>query len=144
MASECNVPWRGKGKVQGRVVGETVEARFDALTTQTRRFKQIGADFFRKDLRGVRPRGGPFEVRLTIELTPDAPRHDVDNVAKALLDAMTGTIFHDDSQVVRLTVEKVAGEKARIHVTARPCEEPAPLSLAGPNPSSGPRRGGRR
>ena len=47
-------------------------------------------------------------------------RPDVDNVAKAVLDALTGVVFHDDSQVERLLVTKVVGDRPRISVTARP------------------------
>ncbi len=136
--------WTGRGKIQGRVERETVFVRMDALTTQARVFKTLAKDFFRKEMRTVRPKGGPFEVRITIELVPDAPKHDVDNVAKALLDALTGAVFHDDSQVVRLVVEKAEGERARVHVRAAPCDLPEPLSAMGPAPSSGPRRGKRR
>ena len=40
-------------------------------------------------------------------------------MAKAILDALTGVVFHDDSQVQRLHVEKVLGERARVKVRAR-------------------------
>jgi Holliday junction resolvase RusA-like endonuclease len=46
------------------------------------------------------------DIRL---VPPDRRRRDVDNSLKALLDAMQfGGAYHDDSQIVRLTVEKVA------------------------------------
>ena len=37
---------------------------------------------------------------------------DCDNVAKSILDALNGIVYHDDSQVVSLVVEKVYGENA--------------------------------
>jgi len=42
---------------------------------------------------------------------------DCDNLAKSVLDAMTGTVFLDDSQIVRLAIEKekspvTTGERA--------------------------------
>jgi len=46
---------------------------------------------------------------------PAAPRPDVDNVAKAVLDAI-GPILGDDSQVTRLIVEKSYGTEARTTV----------------------------
>lgn len=40
---------------------------------------------------------------------PHAKRPDSENVAKAVLDAGTGILWSDDSQVARLVVEKVIG-----------------------------------
>ncbi len=94
--------------------------RVDALTSQTRRFKSLIGDFFRVEFRRVRPKWGPYEVAITIERTQNSPVHDVDNVAKAVLDALTGVVFHDDSQVEKLYVEKVEGERPRVTVRARP------------------------
>ena len=36
--------------------------------------------------------------------------------AKALLDAIKGFVFHDDSQVARLLVERFEGEREQIHI----------------------------
>jgi Holliday junction resolvase RusA-like endonuclease len=44
---------------------------------------------------------------------------DLDNLAKAILDAIKGYAFHDDAQVWRLLVERHAGERERITVTVR-------------------------
>lgn len=46
---------------------------------------------------------------------PAMPRPDVDNIAKAVLDAI-GPILGDDSQVKRLVVEKGYGTEARTTV----------------------------
>jgi Holliday junction resolvase RusA-like endonuclease len=47
-----------------------------------------------------------------------ATRHwlDLDNLAKALLDAIKGYVFHDDAQVARLLVERRPGERERITI----------------------------
>ncbi|MEQ8789501.1 MAG: RusA family crossover junction endodeoxyribonuclease [Pirellulaceae bacterium] len=54
----------------------------------------------------VEPMSGPLEVDVQV-FPPDNRRRDVDNVQKALLDALEhGGAYGDDSQIVRLTIEK--------------------------------------
>ncbi len=52
----------------------------------------------------------PLVGRLVVEVTvypPDRRRRDIDNVQKALLDALEhGGAYLDDSQIVRLAIEK--------------------------------------
>lgn len=120
-----DLDWTGRGRVQAANLNDSLHLRVDAVTTQTRRFKSLVGDFFRTEFKRVRPKWGPYEVAIIIEKTPNSPSHDVDNVAKAILDALTGVIFHDDSQVERLTVEKVDGDRPRVKVRARPLTLPA-------------------
>ena len=47
---------------------------------------------------------------------PKLPRCDVDNIAKAVLDALTGHAWLDDAQVQRLVVEKTYGPAGRTTV----------------------------
>ncbi len=55
---------------------------------------------------GVRPLAGRLAVEVAI-YPPDNRRRDVDNVFKALLDALQhGGAYLDDSQIVRLSIEK--------------------------------------
>jgi crossover junction endodeoxyribonuclease RusA len=55
---------------------------------------------------GVRPLAGVLAVEVTV-YPPDNRRRDIDNVQKALLDALAhGGAYHDDSQIARLTVER--------------------------------------
>ena len=42
------------------------------------------------------------------EITPGRP--DIDNVAKAVLDALNGIVYDDDAQVTHLVVKKVYGQ----------------------------------
>lgn len=112
--------WIGRGKVQAATSNGSLNLRVDALTSQTKRFKSLIGAFFRTEFKRVRPKYGAFEVVIEIERTADSPVHDVDNVAKAILDSLTGVVFHDDSQVERLHVEKVQGDRARVKVRARP------------------------
>jgi crossover junction endodeoxyribonuclease RusA len=56
--------------------------------------------------RGVRPLEGALTVEIFIH-PPDRRRRDIDNVQKALLDAMQhGGAYFDDNQIVRLAIEK--------------------------------------
>ena len=58
------------------------------------------------------------------ELREDAPvyvstRPDVDKLARAVLDALTGVAFRDDGQVAELTCSKLFAERAGVVVTIR-------------------------
>ena len=48
---------------------------------------------------------------------PALPRIDIDNAAKAVLDALNGVAWEDDAQVRRLVVEKSYGPQGRTVVT---------------------------
>ena len=100
--------------------GDELNLRVDALTTQSGRFKSLIGEFFRLEFKRARPKWGPYEVCIEIAHARDTSSQDVDRVAKAVLDALTGVVFHDDSQVERLLVTKVEGDGPRIAVTARP------------------------
>ena len=112
---------KGRGKVRAGHAGDSLVLRIDALTTQTRRFKPLVREFFRKEFRAARPVFGDYQVEILI-IQPDETRgkHDVDNVAKAILDALTGAAFRDDVQVTKLTVEKISGDRPRLWVRASP------------------------
>jgi Holliday junction resolvase RusA-like endonuclease len=67
----------------------------------------------------VRPLDGPLAVDVVVH-PPDKRRRDVDNVQKALLDALQhGEAYFDDSQIVRLSIERgepVEGGKAIVRI----------------------------
>lgn len=79
-------------------------------------------------LRGVKPMAGPLSVFIDL-FPPDRRRRDVDNVQKALLDALAhGGAYHDDFQIARLTIERrevVPGGKARVRIEEYIHDEPA-------------------
>jgi crossover junction endodeoxyribonuclease RusA len=108
------------GKVQAAMIGGELNLRVDAVTTQTRRFKSLVGEFARLEFKRVRPTYGPYEVLIEIERRADAPARDVENVAKAVLDALGSIVFTEDSQVEKLLVTKRDGLHARVSVTARP------------------------
>jgi crossover junction endodeoxyribonuclease RusA len=56
--------------------------------------------------RNLRPLTGPLEVLVLVQ-PPDRRRRDIDNIQKALLDALQhGGAYTDDSQIVRLAIER--------------------------------------
>jgi len=111
--------WIQSGKVRAREVDGAIEVVVDGLTTQAKYYKPLIYEFFRKEWRGARPAWGEFSVEIGMEYVGDPPWLDLDNLAKAILDAVKGYVFHDDAQVARLLVERRAGERERITVTVR-------------------------
>jgi crossover junction endodeoxyribonuclease RusA len=109
--------WTGRGKVRAREIPGGVEVAIEGITTQARYYKPLVYEFFRKDYQ-LRPRWGDFEVEIAMEHLGEAPSLDLDNLAKALLDALKGHVFFDDSQIARLLCERRAGERDRITVKA--------------------------
>jgi len=89
------------------IASAAVEAGATATTTQPLTvildlvFARPASHFTKKGLR----KGAPV-----------LPRCDVDNAAKACLDALNGVAFVDDSQVAKLVVEKSYGTEARTTV----------------------------
>ena len=54
----------------------------------------------------LRPLTGPLAVEVEV-FPPDHRRRDIDNVQKALLDALQhGGAYADDSQITRLTIQR--------------------------------------
>lgn len=109
--------WVGRNKVRAREIAGGVEIAIDGITTQARYYKPLVYEFFRKDF-AIRPRWGEFEVEIVMNYLGDAPGLDLDNLAKALLDALKGHVFFDDSQIARLLCERAPGERERITLKA--------------------------
>ena len=112
--------WIVSGKVRAREEAGAVEVIVDGLTTQARYYKPLIYEFFRKEWRGSRPAWGDHSVEIRMEHVGEPPWIDLDNLAKAILDAVKGYLFHDDAQVARLLVERAPGERERILITVRP------------------------
>jgi crossover junction endodeoxyribonuclease RusA len=108
--------WTHHGKVRAREGEGVMEVVVDGLTTQAKYYKPLIYEFFRKAWRGSRPSWGEFSVEIRMEFIGDPPWLDLDNLAKAILDAIKGYAFHDDAQVSRLLVERAPGERERITV----------------------------
>ncbi len=114
-----NDGWIGTGKVRARETGDVVEITIDGLTTQAKYYKPLVYEFMRKEWPS-RPSWGDYVVEIIMEHVGDPPWMDLDNLAKALLDAIKGYLFHDDSQVARLLVERREGDRERITIRSFP------------------------
>ena len=126
MSSNADHGWRGRGKARVARFGGCLIVRTHVLSTRGSRVQEPIVTLLRKDYRRLRPAYDPFAVRLWIE-APEPHRFDVDNVAKACLDSLTGAVWHDDSQVLRLTVEKLQADIPAITIcaTSLPDESPS-------------------
>ena len=112
--------WVKNGKVRGRITEDgALEVRCFGLTTQAKYYKTLLREFFRKDFPKIRPGYGDYDVHILMEYTGDAPWMDLDNLAKALLDSLTGNAFEDDHQVARLLVERKVGDREGIFMRVR-------------------------
>jgi crossover junction endodeoxyribonuclease RusA len=112
--------WVGQGPVKGRPIEGGYEFILPDVTSQAKVYKQKLRDLLRLEL-ALTPQDGEFEVAVTIDLNPNFPAIDLDNVAKAVLDGIKGFVFYDDAQVMKLVVEKrwAAGEQVLVRVWAR-------------------------
>jgi Holliday junction resolvase RusA-like endonuclease len=117
--------WIGRGKVRARLTEAGIEIAIDGVTTQARYYKPLVYEFFRKEMQ-MRPRWGDFELSIAMAHVGEPPRLDLDNLAKALLDALKGHVFFDDSQIAKLVCERAPGERDAIFVRAALIRE-APL-----------------
>ena len=111
--------WIQSGKVRAREAGGAIEVVVDGLTTQAKYYKPLIYEFFRKEWRAARPSWAEFSVEILMDYVGDPPWLDLDNLAKAILDAIKGYAFHDDAQVARLLVERRPGERERITVVVK-------------------------
>jgi len=108
--------WVQHGKVRARETEGGLTLEVDGLTSQAKYYKPLIYEFFRKAWRGGRPAWGEYAVEIWMDYVGDPPWLDLDNLAKAILDAIKGYAFHDDAQVARLLVQRRAGERERIVV----------------------------
>jgi len=130
-----------QGRPRFRNMGKFV-ATYDP--PESRNWKATAQQHFVTAMREAAEAGpllGPVEVTIRAVFTcpktdyrknnprgqrPHAKRPDAENVAKAVLDAGTGVLYADDSQVSSLRIEKVIGaqgEAPRVEVTVRELQE---------------------
>lgn len=120
---EASQDWVQGSKVKAREDGVVLILLIEGLTTQGRVYKPLVYEFFRKHWRAARPAWGDYGVEIRMEHLGDPPLMDLDNLAKALLDAIKGFVFHDDSQVARLLVERHSGDREQIEIRVYPLRQ---------------------
>ena len=121
--------WIVSGKVRAREADGAVQVVVDGLTTQARYYKPLIYEFFRKVWRGSRPGWGEFSVEIVMEYVGEPPWLDLDNLAKAILDAIKGYVFHDDAQ--RLDDRRRLLLPADLEVAQRALGLRAPVAVRG-------------
>ncbi|MEM9706364.1 MAG: RusA family crossover junction endodeoxyribonuclease [Pseudomonadota bacterium] len=125
MATGAVTGFIGRGPVQAAFKGKAALVRIDIATTQTRQLKTLLNEFLRREARRITPSYAPFDVRIwTSVLASKRGAHDVDNIAKACLDALSGVFWRDDRQVVRLSSERFVGQKNQIAIMLQPLDAP--------------------
>jgi crossover junction endodeoxyribonuclease RusA len=86
------------------------------LTTEGKTNKEALAWEMRAQWRG-KPLTGPIALDIAL-WWPDGRRHDLDNI-KGLLDAFTGILYEDDSQIAELRIRKgIDGANPRVEIDA--------------------------
>jgi Holliday junction resolvase RusA-like endonuclease len=125
------LPIRGRGLPAERIV--LVDSNKNARPWAARiAYEAVRAHRQRPLMRGpvlvqltfffARPKAHFGRGRNSSKLRPTAPLHmatmpDIDKLARCTLDAFTGTLIKDDSQVTDLTLGKRYGEPERVEVT---------------------------
>jgi len=133
---EFKVPGEPKGKGRPRFsrVGKFTKTYTDA---KTKMYEEKIASAARLHMYPHEPLETP--VNVTLELHVDVPvsyskkrryacltgeewptkKPDLDNVAKAFLDAMNGIVYKDDVQVIRLYVSKTYSIDPHVYITVQ-------------------------
>ena len=55
------------------------------------------------------------EKMIQNQISPNK-KPDIDNIVKIILDAMNKFAFKDDTQITKLSVEKIYGEEEKVHI----------------------------
>jgi crossover junction endodeoxyribonuclease RusA len=87
------------------------------LSKKAREYKwEVKSAIGIKPVGGVFPLRGPLNVQIQI-YPPDKRRRDIDNCAKAILDALGSSgLYEDDSQIDYLALERKPYEKGSAFV----------------------------
>ena len=115
--------WVGSARLRAAVLGDAFLMQAAGTPTGSRGLRRNLAPLFRSSLKGRGPDYRSYAVQIWIEGLGPNDRIDADNIAKACLDALTGLLWRDDRQVVRLSIEKLfETDIPRITLAAEPAE----------------------
>jgi Holliday junction resolvase RusA-like endonuclease len=99
---------------------------------QLRLYESILRDHLSQAMQAQSLFEGPVRVRIVFNRSRPkskrkntkyaATRPDIDKLARAVLDAMTGIVFVDDAQVAALTAEKRYADRASVEITVEEIE----------------------
>ena len=113
--------WKGSASCRFCLVdNQTLFLEIANLTTQRSKLRAVTRDTLVNHGWRKAARYDAYDVAILLTVSSLNRRIDSDNVAKALLDALTGLIWHDDRQIRRLLVEKDEGSGPAIRLRAQP------------------------
>lgn len=121
-----SVPLRAVGKARPRVTRHGV-----FTPAATKGFESAVAWAAKAAMGGQQPLDGPvaLSVRIALKRPKSARKRaapttkpDIDNVAKAILDALNGIAFVDDARVTRLCISKIYDDADSVRVVIAPDE----------------------
>jgi len=83
------------------------------MSAKGKQYKKELRETIRNTLEVLPLWGGDIEVKLWL-FFGDKRRRDIDNYNKIILDAMEGLIYKDDTQIVKITINKLKSEEGKI------------------------------
>jgi Holliday junction resolvase RusA-like endonuclease len=121
----------GRGRAVARAVGSSRHVTVYTPKTSKAYKTRVAWEARRALGRMAWDRKGTYAVSI-LAVMPDRRKVDLDNIAKTVLDGLTGTLWTDDSQVIALDVRKdMSLVRPHLHVTVWPFDEKDPVTLFG-------------
>ena len=129
--SGAKIVWQGSASCRFCLIDHQILfLEMAQLTTQRSKLRAVARDTLVAHGWRKAPRYDAYDVAILLTVDKLGRRLDSDNVAKALLDALTGLIWHDDRQIRRLLVEKDEGTGPAIRLRAQPHDGDQRLAAA--------------
>lgn len=125
------------GKPIGKGRPRTTKTGITYTPAKTRQWERAASVLAKRELAFSKPMQRPVEVFIVLSFSIPASwgqkrrakalagdighttRPDADNAAKAALDALSGIVYRDDSQVTDLIVRKRYSETPQVQITVR-------------------------
>ena len=113
---------QGKGRPRSSHAGGVFRTHTPAKTVA---YERTLRDQAALQIRGHEPLSGPLYVSMAFYFpqktkkrhqTPKATKPDIDNLVKAVADALNGIVWHDDNQIARILAGKEWAAEGRIDV----------------------------